>query len=65
MNTANIFALIFAGVTAVFVLGLVLYRLLWTGSSLAGYTGILPKRLAKLQRWLQGEHKLISTEQRR
>jgi len=42
-----------------------LYRLLWAGSSFAGYTGILLKRLARLQCWLQGEHKSVSTEQHR
>ena len=55
MNVANIFAVILAGFTALFVLGLVLYRLLWAGSSFAGYTGTLPKNLRKFQRWLQGE----------
>ena len=65
MHTSNIFAVILSGLTAFFVLGIVLYRLLWAGSSFAQYTGILPKRLARLQRWLQGEHKSVSTEQRR
>jgi hypothetical protein len=37
-------------------LGLVIYRLLWAGASLAGAkAGMWPKSLQKLQRWLHGE----------
>ena len=35
-------------------LGLVIYRLLWAGASLAG-AGTGPRSLQKLRRWLQGE----------
>lgn len=64
MHIQNIFAVVLAGLTVLFVLGLVLFRLLWAGSSFAGF-GTLPRSLAKLQRWLQGEGKSASTEHRR
>jgi hypothetical protein len=57
MHVANILVL---SLSVLFVLGLVLFRLLWAGSQLAGF-GALPKWFpAKLRRWLHGE-----TEQRR
>jgi len=57
MHVANILVL---SLTVLFVLGLVLFRLLWAGSQLAGF-GTLPRWFpAKLRRWLHGE-----TEQRR
>jgi len=62
MHIPNIFAVILTGLTVLFVLGLVLFRLLWAGSSLAGF-GTLPRSLAKLQRWLHGEDRSVSTEQ--
>jgi len=64
MHIPNIFAVVLTGLTVLFVLGLVQFRLLWAGSSLAGF-GTLPRSLAKLQRWLHGEGKSVSTEQRR
>ena len=63
MHIPDIFAVVFTGLTVLFVLSLVLFRLLWAGASLAGF-GNLPRNLAKLQRWLHGEHKSVSTEQR-
>ena len=36
------------------VVVLVTYRLLWSASSLTG-AGALPRRLQRLQHWLQGE----------
>ena len=61
MHIPNIFAVVLAGLTVLFVLGLVLFRVLWAGSSLARF-GTLPRSLAKLQRWLHGEGKSVSTE---
>lgn len=53
MHKPDIIAL---GLTGLFVLGLVAYRLLWAGSQLAqlatALPGLLPKRP---QRWLLGE----------
>jgi hypothetical protein len=40
--------------TVVIVMALVAYRLLWAASSLGG-AGMLPRRLQKWRRWLQGE----------
>ena len=62
MHIPNIFAVVLTGLTVLLILGLVLFRLLWAGSSLAGF-GTLPRSLGKLQRWLHGEHKSVSTEQ--
>ena len=64
MQIPNIFAVVLTGLTVLFVVGLVLFRLLWAGSQLAGF-GTLPRGLEKLQRWLQGEGNSVSTEQRR
>jgi hypothetical protein len=64
MHIPNIFAVVLTGLTVLFVVGLVLFRLLSAGSSLAGF-GTLPRSLAKLQRWLHGEHNSVSSEQRR
>ena len=46
--------------TAVIVVALVAYRLLWAASSFAGYfagAGWLPKRLQRVQHWLHGERR--------
>lgn len=56
MNKSNLIASI---VTALFVLGLIAYRLLWAASSVASAAGLgrlsaLPK---SWRRWLLGEHK--------
>ena len=65
MHVQNIFAVVLIGLTLLFVLALVLFRLLWAGAQSAAF-GSLPRSLAKLRkRWLHGEHKLVSTEQRR
>lgn len=56
MDIPNILAVVLTGFTVLFVLGLVLFRLLWAGSSLAGF-GTLPRSLTKLRRWLHGEEK--------
>jgi len=65
MHIQSIFAVVFIGLTLLFVLGLVLFRFLWAGSQLAA-SGTLPRSLAKSRkRWLHGEHKSVSTEQRR
>jgi hypothetical protein len=55
MTTPNILAI---SLTALCVLGVILYRLAWAGSSLASAAGqgrlpILPKRL---RNWLFGDH---------
>jgi hypothetical protein len=34
---------------------LVMYRLLWAASNLAG-AGLLPRRLQRWRRWLHGQH---------
>lgn len=53
MHVQSIFAVALIGLTLLFVLGLVLFRLLWG-------------RSAKLRKsWLRGEHKSVSTDQRR
>jgi hypothetical protein len=44
--------------TVLLIAALVAYRLLWAGSSLAGYFAgatWLPKRLQRVQHWLHGE----------
>ena len=41
------------GTVVVIVVGLVAFRLLWAASSLTG-AGVLPRRLQKWRRWLQG-----------
>ena len=64
MHVPNIFAVVLTGLTVLFVAGLVLFRILWAGSHFAAF-GNLPRSLAKLQRWLHGEYKTVSTEQRR
>lgn len=64
MHIPNILAVVVTGLTVLFVVGLVLFRLLWAGSSLAGF-GTLPRSLTKLQRWLRGEGKSVLTEQRK
>jgi len=40
--------------TFLIVAALVIYRLLWAASSLAG-AGMLPRRLQRWRRWLHGE----------
>jgi hypothetical protein len=62
MRIPYILAVVLTSFTVLFVLGLVLFRLLWAGSQLAGF-GTLPRDLAKLQRWLRGEDRSVSTEQ--
>ena len=49
-------------ITALFVLSLVIYRLLWAGSQLASAVGLgrFPKFPQRLRRWLFGEHKPAS-----
>ena len=63
MHTPDILA---AALTVLFVLGLVLYRVLWAGSQLAAAAGLgrFPRFPARLRRWLFGEHEPISTQQR-
>jgi hypothetical protein len=39
--------------TVLIVVALVIYRLMWAASSLAA-TGLLPRRLAIVRRWLHG-----------
>ena len=50
-------ALITSAITVLLVLGLVVYRLLWAASSVAGAAGLgrLPKLSKGLRRWLFGE----------
>lgn len=54
----NASSLIAPAIVFLFVLGLVVYRLLWAASSVAGAAGL--SRLSKLpkswRRWLFGEH---------
>ena len=54
MHKADVIA---AALTVLFVLGLVLYRLLWAGSQLAAAAGLgrFPKFPQRLQRRLFGE----------
>ena len=55
MHTPDILAV---ALTVLFVLGLVLYRLLWVGSQFAAAAGLgrFPRFPARLRRWLFGEH---------
>jgi hypothetical protein len=50
--------LIASALTILFVLGLVVYRLLWAGSQVASAAGLgrLPKLPKSWRRWLFGEH---------
>ena len=59
MNESNLIASI---VTALVVVGLVAYRLLWAASSFAGFAGPgqVPKVLKSWRRLLHGEHKETS-----
>jgi hypothetical protein len=41
--------------TFLIVVALVIYRLLWAASSLAGSATMVPKRLHGWRRWLHGE----------
>ena len=52
-------ALIAFSLTFLFVLGLIVYRLLWAASSVAGAAGLgrLPKLPKSWRRWLFDEHK--------
>lgn len=56
MSTPNLLAM---SLTALCVLGVVLYRIAWAGSSIASATalGRLPKLPKRLRNWLLGEHK--------
>jgi len=58
--------LIAAALTILFVLGLVLFRLLWAGSQVAAAAGLgrFPKFPHRLQRWLFGERARTSTQPR-
>jgi len=53
MNNALLAIFISAG-TAVLVVGLVIYRLLWAAGQFSGFT-VLPRSLRRWQRWIQGE----------
>jgi hypothetical protein len=55
MNTSTLTASL---QTVVFVLGLVIFRLVWAASSVAALAGLgrLPKLNINLQRWLLDEH---------
>jgi hypothetical protein len=56
MNKSSLIA---SALTFLFVLGLVLYRLLWAGSQLTAVVGLgrFPKFPETLRRWFFGEHK--------
>ena len=47
-------ATIFTVGAAVFVAGLIAYRLMWAGAQFSGF-GVLPRSLRRWQRWIQGE----------
>ena len=55
MNKSSLIA---SAVSALFVLGLVAYRLLWAGSQLASGIGLgrFPRFPKTVRRWLLGEH---------
>jgi len=55
MNKSSLIA---SALTFLFVLGLVVYRLLWAGSQLAAGVGLgrFPRFPKTLRRWLFGEH---------
>ena len=54
--------MIASALTILFVLGVVIYRLLWAGSQLAAADGLgrFPRFPRRLRRWLFGEHKRAS-----
>ena len=56
--------IIAAALTALCVLGFVLYRLIWAGSQVAaaGGLGRLPKLPKSWRRWLFGEHNDTTTD---
>jgi hypothetical protein len=55
MNTPNLLAI---SLTALCVLGVVIYRVAWAGSSVASAVanGRLPNLPRRLRNWLLGEH---------
>ena len=55
MSTPNLLAI---SLTALCVLGVILYRIAWAGSSVASATamGRLPMLPKRLRNWLLGEH---------
>ena len=58
MTSASVLTIVFTIGTVLFVVALVAYRLLWAGSSFAGYFAgaeWLPKRLQRVQHWLHGK----------
>ena len=58
MTGVSVLTTVFTIGTVLFVVALAAYRLLWAGSSFAGYFAgarWLPKRLQRAQHWLQGE----------
>jgi len=60
MISASILTTMLTIGTCVLVLALVAYRLLWAGSSFAGYfagAAWLPKKLQRVQHWLHGERR--------